>query len=67
MKLFFELDRDTDVEKSAKSMVENLMAARNQIAHPKAIPTFPDHYSPNENQPGVMGSQDVCNAARTSP
>jgi hypothetical protein len=42
MKIFFELDRDQDVEREAKALLENLMTTRNMIAHPSGSPEFPD-------------------------
>jgi hypothetical protein len=42
MKIHFELDRDHDVEREAKALLENLMTTRNTIAHPSGSPEFPD-------------------------
>ncbi|HEU4454037.1 MAG TPA: HEPN domain-containing protein [Longimicrobium sp.] len=41
MKMYFELDKDADVERAARSTLENLMNLRNQIAHPSSSPSFP--------------------------
>jgi hypothetical protein len=41
MKMYFELDKDSDVERAAKTTLENLMTLRNNIAHPSSSPTFP--------------------------
>jgi hypothetical protein len=42
MKIYFELERDQDVEHEAKAILENLMTTRNTIAHPSGSPEFPD-------------------------
>jgi len=42
LKVFFEESNDQQVERYAKGMLEEIMSIRNQIAHPSAIPTFPD-------------------------
>lgn len=42
LKMYFELERDADVERSAKAALENLMTERNAVAHPNSSPTFPD-------------------------
>jgi hypothetical protein len=42
MKIYFELDRDQDVEREAKMLLENLMTTRNMVAHPSGSPEFPD-------------------------
>lgn len=42
MKIYFELDRDQDVEREAKALLDNLMSTRNMVAHPSGSPEFPD-------------------------
>jgi hypothetical protein len=42
MKMHFELEKDAEVERSAKAALENLMSERNSIAHPTNSPSFPD-------------------------
>lgn len=42
MKMYFEKDKDSEVERDAKLLLDELMQVRNTIAHPSDIPTFPD-------------------------
>jgi hypothetical protein len=42
LKVFFECTSDSDAEKAGRAELEELMAARNQIAHPSGSPSFPD-------------------------
>ena len=42
LKVLFEDNNDRRVETATKTMLEEIMNIRNQIAHPSSIPTFPD-------------------------
>jgi hypothetical protein len=42
IKIHFETRKDMDAAVSAKSVLNEIMNTRNQLAHPSATPTFPD-------------------------
>lgn len=42
MKMYFENDKDGEIERKAKLLLDEFMQVRNTIAHPSNIPTFPD-------------------------
>lgn len=42
MKMLFENDKDSEIERKAKLLLDEFMQVRNSIAHPSDIPTFPD-------------------------
>lgn len=42
LKVFFENNTDSQVERATRAELEEIMNIRNQIAHPSSIPTFPD-------------------------